>query len=543
MLSAAVLLLPLAPTRAIDTELTELRGRVEKLEKQNEQLLRALGNGQLPAPAAASDDNEQKPKALPSLGTGPEGEADPGEQTKPAEEKDRAIGENLGVKGRWIKGDPKGSASSSLLWFETEDKAFRFHVGGRFQVDGVWVQAPERVQFGKGGIGQFDDAVNFRRLRLTAEGWIYEVFDFDCEVDFVQTVNDDPTLPPNPATNVINLPSLTDMWASINYIPCLGTVRIGNQKPPILLEHLTSSRFLDFLERSPLFDVNYHRNGGFQPGIQIMNWTENERMTWQLGLFKNSEVLVPYIVGGGDYQVNGRLTVLPWYQECGRYMIHLGLGVQYDEPHESVGAFFRERFLLRNGPPTTHTTVALAILNGHHQIWGVPEFFMNLGPFSFQAEYLANYLDSITMFQTQPQGTVMVKGAPKSFFSQGAYVELMYFLTGENRPYGRTPLHSNGAAPTRVVPFRNFHWVPGSGCNPLSVGAWQVGVRYSYFDLSNNGIYGGQVNEVTFGVNWYLNPNMKIQWNYDIGYRGQLGPGSDSNGTYQGFGTRFACDF
>ena len=58
-------------------------------------------------------------------------------------------------------------------------------------------------------------------------------------------------------------------------------------KPPILLEHLISSRFLDFLERSPLFDVNYHRNGGFQPGVEIASWTET-RGHYQLTEWKQS---------------------------------------------------------------------------------------------------------------------------------------------------------------------------------------------------------------------------------------------------------------
>lgn len=168
---------------------------------------------------------------------------------------------------------------------------------------------------------------------------------------------------------------------------------------------------------------------------------------------------------------------------------------------------------------------------------------MNLGPLSIQAEYLANFLDNVTGFTTQAQGNVALGGATTTYFSHGYYVQALYFLTGEHRPYARTALHGSGAAPTRVVPFRNFFWVPGHGCpNPFSSGAWQVGARYSYNDLSNHGIFGGQINEVTLGLNWFLNPNAKIQWNYDIGYRGQLGPGSSSNGTFQGFGIRFAFD-
>ena len=47
----------------------------------------------------------------------------------------------------------------------------------------------------------------------------------------------------------------------------------------------------------------------------------------------------------------------------------------------------------------------------------------------------------------------------------------------------------------------------------------QVGARYAYSDLDDGKIHGGIINEVTLGVNWFLNPNMKFQWNYDIGHR------------------------
>jgi phosphate-selective porin OprO and OprP len=282
-------------------------------------------------------------------------------------------------------------------------------------------------------------------------------FDFFTEYDFVQTVNVDPTLPAN-GGNVTNVPVPTDVWASWNYIPWIGTFRAGNMKPSIGLDHLTSSRYLDFLERSPGFDTYFNRNNGFQPGLQILNWSQNELFTWQLGVFKMNNTIQGWNVGDGEYQVNGRVTWLPWYQDNGRYMMHLGLGMQHDQPDQST-AILRDRWLLRNGPPTLHNTVALAIINGHDQTLINPEFFMNLGPLSIQAEYLSGYLDNVTSFQTQSQGTVAVAGAPKVFRSQTAYIQALYFLTGENRPYAKTGLHGSGAAPTRVVPFRN-----ASGC-------------------------------------------------------------------------------
>src|SRR5262249_7827176 len=154
-------------------------------------------------------------------------------------------------------------------------------------------------------------------------------------------------VPPNEA-NVTNVPCPTDLWGSINHLPCIGTFRIGNMKPSIGLDHITSSRYLDFIERSSQFDTYFNRNNGFQPGIQILNWTENERMTWQVGVFKNNSTIQGWNVGDGQYQANARLTWLPSYQDEGRYMIHLGLGGQVDAPDNGI-AILRDRWLLRNG--------------------------------------------------------------------------------------------------------------------------------------------------------------------------------------------------
>lgn len=501
------------PPKTLEDRVDKLEKQNEKLEKQNEKLLEALKGKDKPADKAATAKDDEKK----------------------ADDEDgwAEVGKKLGLKGSFVNYQP---------WFETEDGAFRFHIGGRTQVDAILTQTSNRVEFGKGGIGKFPDAVNFRRAGLEMEGWYYEVIDFKCEYDFVQTVNVDPLLSPTPS-NVTNIPSPTDLWASVNHLPYIGTIRVGNQKNPIGLDHLISSRFLDFMERASYFDTYFNRNNGFEPGIQLLNQTENERMTWQLGLFKNTQTIQGWSQDNGGLEVNGRITGLPWYRDDGRYMIHLGLGVQYDAPEQGT-AILRDRWLLRNGPPTLQNTVALAGIQGHHQMMAVPEFFMNIGSLSIQAEYLAHYIDDITSFTTQTQGLVHVAGGRKSFFSESAYVQLLYFLTGEYRPYARSILHSNGAAPTRVVPLRNFFWVPGCHCgNPFSYGAWQIGVRYSYTDLSSHGIYGGVVHEVTAGLNWFLNPNMKVQWNYDVGYRGDLGPGNTSNGTFQGVGTRLAFDF
>ncbi len=47
---------------------------------------------------------------------------------------------------------------------------------------------------------------------------------------------------------------------------------------------------------------------------------------------------------------------------------------------------------------------------------------------------------------------------------------------------------------------------------------------------------------MTLGFNWFLNPNMKLQWNYVLEYR--TGPqGGQGTGWINGFGMRAAWDF
>lgn len=397
------------------------------------------------------------------------------------------------------------------------------------------------MRFGTGGIGAFQNGVNFRRARLEMDGWLWENIDFFCEYDFINTFNFN-TEADRPGTfesTVANTPVPTDLWASINYLPFIGSIRVGNMKNPIGLDHLTSSRYLDFLERSHGFDAFYSRNNGFSQGVMIFNNTENERMQWQYGIFKYTNPIFAWNVGNSAYMITGRTTWLPWYEDNGRRMIHLGMGAQWGQPDED-GAVLRNRVQMRNGPAALHTTTAFASLSTNSQTILNPEFFMNLGPLSIQAEYIASFADNIRSFSTQLQPTTA--GGDRSHFSQAAYVQTLYFLTGEHRPYGKTTIHGSGAAPTRVVPHRNYYLLRGEdGHNLFSSGAWQVGARYSYIDLTDNGIIGGEVHEVTLGLNWFLNPNIKFQFNYDVGYRSV--DGATSSGNFHAYGMRMALDW
>lgn len=447
------------------------------------------------------------------------------------------VGKDLAMKVNWNHG----------LWAETADKAFRVHVGGRAQADAVWMAPDPRLTNPNepGNIGPADDGWNYRRGRLAVEGTFWEVIGFNTEWDFINTANVNPGTPATP-NNVINTPVPTDLWIEINRLPWFGpnwisNLRFGNQKPPISFEHLTSSRFLNFLERSFLFDAWIGGlNNGFVPGVQLWNYSRDERMTWSVGVFKNNQNIYGWNVGGGEYDCSARVTWLPLYEHEGRCLIHLGLGASIRDPDD--GRFRqRARTMVRNGPAALHTPLVDTTFITNRQTLIVPEVAMVWGPFSLSAEYFGCWFGNTTYTgapPTAPRGFPGVNNIGTTFF-QGAYVEALYFLTGEHRPYNK--FGGSGAAFTRVIPHRPFYFLPGEFGSLFSSGAWQVGARYQWADLETKGIPGAVLQDLTLGLNWFLNPNLKFQWNYTIANRDFTN--DNVSGNVQGFGMRVAWDF
>jgi len=440
------------------------------------------------------------------------------------------VGKDLTMKARWDYG----------LWGETADKSFRVHVGGRTQFDAIWMSAQDNVQFGVNGTGPVRDGVNFRRARLEVDGTMYEVIDWWCEYDFFNTANVDPTLPATQA-NTINVPAPTDLWVTFTHLPVVGNIRVGNQKPPISFEHLTSSRFLNFLERSFAFDAFIGGlDNGFRPGISAFSTFAEEHGTWAIGIFKNQNQVFGWNVGDGETDVTARVTYLPYYEHDGRCLVHVGLGASHRDADEDT-LRYRARTLLRNGPAVLQTVMADARMLASGETLLVPEFVMQFGPFLLQSEFFGVWAQDVFFPIAPTPGNPRVRRG--TCFFPSYYVEALYFLTGEHRDYNRRTRETNRQASWgRVVPYENFFCVR-DGCRGLCLGrgAWQVGARYSYADLVDNGVFGGVVHDVTLGLNWFLNGNMKVQWNYIWEYRDL--PVGTSNGQLHGFGMRLAYDF
>lgn len=445
--------------------------------------------------------------------------ADQGDEEKPtAEDPGTVVGSSLDLKPVW---------TNNGFELQSKNKDFKIHVGGRTQVDASFFDADDSVQYGAGGTGTIGDSINMRRARLRVDGTFYEVIDWAAEYDFVNTA-----AVATAADGVLPFPVPTDLWVTLTHLPVVGNFRVGNFKDPISFEHLTSSRWLNFLERSPGFDAIFGRfTNGFVPGAMFFNWNESERMTWALGAFKNNTNPFGFGVGGGEYMLEGRLTALPVFDADGRYLIHAGISGRHADLDQQQIRFI-SRGSIRSGPPGPINPVYAntGFIAGDTQDIVNVELASVWGPWQFSSEYSASFVTNATF----PNVNGTFRG---NVFFQQTYVEALYFLTGEHRAYNR----KTGVF-DRIVPHENFFCVKDEqGCGIFGRGAWQVGARYAFLDLNDSGISGGQLHDMTFGLNWFLNPNMKFQWNYNWTRRDA--GGNTSDGDIHGLGMRMAMDF
>ena len=384
---------------------------------------------------------------------------------------------------------------------ERNDGAFKFKFGGRIQLDGA-VFAPSQgvsaflrnpnsvINDGVNGQnGGTQTGVEFRRARLFAEGTIYDRFLFKAEYEFASgggTVG------------------LTDVYVGLTKIPLLGTARVGHFREAYSLEALTSSKYLTFMERSLMNAFDPARN----TGIGIQNTEFEERMMWRIGAFRGDTNDVGKGFGPDAlYNLAARVTGLPWYEDEGRWLIHLGLDYSH-EFKDGTSVSYSEREENHLAPKLVNAVLGPS--NYVDKLTG--ELAGVFGPVSFQAEYASNWVN---------------REGNKNVRFWAAYAQLSWFVTGENRAYNRK-YGSFG----RVSPKRNF--TPWRSSQDL--GALELAARYSYLSLDDADVRGGTMGDFTAGLNWYWFPNFRIMFNYV--YSKLYGVGHDHNGEM-----RFSLDF
>jgi len=95
----------------------------------------------------------------------------------------------------------------------------------------------------------------------------------------------------------------------------------------------------------------------------------------------------------------------------------------------------------------------------------------------------------------------------RAYVFGGAYVLAAWALTGEQPGYNTTV-----GVPDRIIPHKDFSRSAGTW------GAWQVAARYSMVDLSYGTVAGGNVDELSLGLNWWWSRYLRWQLNYGVAW-------------------------
>jgi len=338
----------------------------------------------------------------------------------------------------------------------TLDGDFKLKIGGRLQTDWLFSSEDDAIKL---DVGEQEDGVEFRRARIFFSGLIYDNVEYKLQLDFEGGDAD-----------------FKDAYLGLVDFP-LGKLRIGHFKEPFSLDELTSSKYITFLERALPNVFAPGRNMGFM----LHNTCPEERMTTAIGVFRDTDDYGEDVDDGG-YNITGRLTALPIYENKGAQLLHLGAAYSYRNPDDSIQ--YRQR-------PEAHLTDRFvdtgSFASDQVDLVGLEAAWVN-GPLSLQGEYMMADADRL--------------GGGSDVEFDGYYIQASYFLTGEHRKYKTTE-----GAFSRIKPRENYSAAGGPG-------AWEVKARYSGLDLSDKDINGGELDNISAGLNWYLNPNTKIMWDY-----------------------------
>ncbi len=262
-----------------------------------------------------------------------------------------------------------------------------------------------------------------------------------------------------------------------------GNFAFGSIAEPTGLDMETSSKYIPFFERAMLTSMQNFRWGS---GFHYENFgLLDGKATLQFALTNNGKNGDGFVDTSLDDGMNVvvRATGLVFNNKEKNQMVHLGANYA-GRPYSDFKFRAENHFGADQLSGKYHYTFPGADTRTDLGL----EFGSTFGPLSLQGEYKTESWDA--------------SGADYKMSSYYAFAS--YFLTGEHRPY------KHGAF-GRVKPKKD---IDNGG-----YGALEVLARYSTMNASDDVVTANvglpqDVNNITFGLNWYLNSRARIMYNY-----------------------------
>lgn len=352
-----------------------------------------------------------------------------------------------------------------------------------------------------------NEGSNFRRARLGLDGRMFRDFDYSFIYEFGGSGAEDPG-------------RLIEAAITYTAIKPLR-ITVGAFQPNVSLAGAVSTNQMPILERpSPAEIARNVAAGTGRIGAQVSGsgvlgdgdtglatrWFASTAFTGNVASsISSTGAATPQPFDEQTAWV-GRIALAPYSGTD--WQGHLGVNYQYVLQLNDAGPGANVRYgaQLRDRPELRLDGTRLidtGLIDARHVTVMGLEGALQVGPFTFESEYFHYKIDRrIT--------TVAIPTDPS--FS-GWYAQGSWILTGETRPYSAVDARIDAPKP-----LYNFN--PQAG----TWGAFELAARYSLTDLNYRAgtgglpvlgaVRGGEQKISTIGLNWYLNPSMRIMLDY-----------------------------
>lgn len=344
----------------------------------------------------------------------------------------------------------KPASHDGVLMFASEDDQFQWWFDVRVNLDGSFFVED------KNSLG---DGVQARRLRFALKTVLWRDWYSEIDMDLAEEAV-----------------GMKDAYLRYdNVFRRTGYVRAGNFRQPFGLEENTTSRNLQFPERSQGTD-------GFVPGRKMGMELAHFAPRYRLAASVFGPDMAEFETESKDMTFSAAARSSYNCMRTESSVLHLGV----------AGAVVR--------PQYEATTVRFRTRNEYHvnnfkyvdtdNITGVERYRMVDGELAWVNRRVRLQTEHLRMSVTRNANR-----DPLSF--GGGYVSASVFLTGDTHPY-----EWQTAEFGRLVP------------KSTKYGAWELVSRYSYVDMTDGGVTGGESTAFTVGLNWYANANIRFYTHY-----------------------------
>jgi phosphate-selective porin OprO/OprP len=294
--------------------------------------------------------------------------------------------------------------------------------------------------------------------------------------------------------------TLQDAYINMTYWD-YASLRAGKFKAPFDLERLQSDRDLAFSERSEIQNLVPNRDTGFSLHGRLLDGRVYYDAALMNGVPDNTAADTTDLDTNNGKDFIGRIFLTPFEIGENEWLKGLGFGFagSYGDERGSTTSVYRTYgmstwFSYNKGVTASGLRARLE-----------PQLYYYWRSLGLMAEYAQDEhsLNLFNTFGSNPHKRLINR--TDTFTDTGYFAQASYLLTGEDASYGWVKPHHS-------FDPRNGFW-----------GAWEVAVRISnvaaqtrQFQLgfANPSVSAKEATEWSLGINWYLTPNVKWQFDY-----------------------------